>query len=355
MDEMFRVLSRFFACFVLGTAQLCAHTVPGITVEVEFTPGGEASILVNLDPRLILEAPPSTIPPLPAAWWLDQQPAEQEATRRKASAFIAGHLQFFRGEAKIEPLWKIEPVDGATLMVFAPTSAEVHLIARHRALLPSIEGSFGLRLARHCLVPVLLIQAMEGATDRQPQLVLPGETSRPFPLPASAGAGKTQSAPPVAPEPQPAPGRMSSTPLHHDWPAHVLFAAALVFMLRRSWCQPLLVLLLFHLGAIAGTNDAHRLWLPPWNVSWTRNCWFLLPGLVAALFAVRKQPKLALIIAFAGGMLHGWAPVPPEIPRGAGSFTREEGLLIAMEAATVAVALVIRRLIPALNAPRSAR
>lgn len=160
-----------------------AHTVPGMTVEAEFGPRREGVILVNVDPRLFLATPPTSMPPLPAAWWLEQDDGERRATTEQAIAFVNDTLTIEVGSGVMKGEWKIHAVDSATITALAPASAEVHLLAEHRGPLPPNGGDFRVRVAPGTPVPVLLLVALEGAADRKPQLVLAGESSRGFPLP----------------------------------------------------------------------------------------------------------------------------------------------------------------------------
>jgi hypothetical protein len=57
-----------------------AHQVPSLTIEANFTPEGQLTLSINLDPRLFLAEDPTTLPPIAAPWFRDQSPEAKTQT-----------------------------------------------------------------------------------------------------------------------------------------------------------------------------------------------------------------------------------------------------------------------------------
>lgn len=161
-----------------------AHTVPTLVVEVEFTAQRTATMKVNLDPRLFLTAEPTSLPPVPASWWFDQDEKAQTESRAKASEYVRRLLAFKVGDTLIPSTWKVIPIDSASAFPLATSSAEVHLLAESTGPLPDAEGPFTLTVGKDCPVGLILVNSLEGLEERKPQSLFAGETSVGFPLPA---------------------------------------------------------------------------------------------------------------------------------------------------------------------------
>ncbi|MEY4484006.1 MAG: hypothetical protein RL693_1458 [Verrucomicrobiota bacterium] len=165
----------------MGLAE--AHTIPTLVIETEFTPQRTAVFRVNLDPRLFLSAEPTSLPPVPASWWIDQNEKAQDDARSKAGDYINRILAFKVGDTSIKGIWRISPIDSASTFPLEANSAEVHLLAEHSGPLPDTEGQFSLKVGPDCPVGLILVNSLEGHDQRQPQSLFAGETSVGFALP----------------------------------------------------------------------------------------------------------------------------------------------------------------------------
>lgn len=163
-----------------------AHTIPTLVVETEFTAQRTATFKVNLDPRLFLADQPTTLPPVPASWWFDQDEKAQVESRTKAGNYINHTLAFKVGDTLINGAWKTSPIDSASAFPLEAGSAEVHLLAEYTGPLPDSEGPFTLQVSQDCPVGLILVNSLEGLDQRKPQSLFAGETSAGFALPALA-------------------------------------------------------------------------------------------------------------------------------------------------------------------------
>lgn len=170
-----------------------AHTVPTLVVEAEFTAQRTATFKVHLDPRLFLAAEPASLPPVPAAWWFDQDETARMESLKKAGDTINHFLTFKVGDIRLEVDWKTSPIDGASLFALEAPSAEVHLLAEYSGPLPDIEGSFTLQMSQDCPVSLIMVNSLEGTDQRKPQSLFAGETSVGFILPARIQGEKGKS------------------------------------------------------------------------------------------------------------------------------------------------------------------
>ncbi|MEZ0276207.1 MAG: hypothetical protein ACAH88_14965 [Roseimicrobium sp.] len=341
---------------LLPAGQVGAHTVPSMVAEAEFSPKREMVLLVNLDPRLILTDQPSAVPPVPASWWFEQDEKGRADTLTRAAAYVDAQLKFRVGSTDLHGAWKVQPVDSATVTPVTPSSAEVHLLVEHRGPLPEAQGDFKLTVSRTCAVATLLVNAMAGDEQRQPQLVFPGESSRGFVLPALAAKAEAGSpAPPTgkeavakpAPAPAPAPGPTSKLAPGHTLWAHGLFAVAITCVLLGRFWSAVVVLLVFHGSACVAAWMTWQGWLPVQLGGIPRSCWILLGGTALALLLVRRIPPALLVMAALAGFLHGWGPWNLRTWQGAeqslaGLFQRE-GLLTLVELAAAGVSVPAMR------------
>ncbi|CAN5915043.1 hypothetical protein BH11VER1_BH11VER1_17720 [soil metagenome] len=161
-----------------------AHTVPTLVVEAEFAAHRTATFRVNLDPRLFLSAQPTSLPPVPASWWFDQDEKAQEESRKKANDAINHLLAFKVGDTRVHGDWKTSPIDSASAFPLEATSAEVHLLAEFTGPIPDSEGPFTLQVSQDCPVGLILVNSLEGIDQRKPQSLFGGETSVGYALPA---------------------------------------------------------------------------------------------------------------------------------------------------------------------------
>lgn len=357
---MLRAVPVFCLALFLLAVRAEAHTVPSMVVEAEFTPDREVALLVNLDPRLFLSEQPASLPPVPASWWYQQSETERTETLAKAAAYLDAQLTFRVGGNDFRGTWRVQPVDSTTVAPLAPASGEVHLLAEHRGPLPEVAGDFKLMVARTCGVATLLMNAMAGVEQRQPQLVFPGESSRGFALPPLAvfpgmagTAGASTSPATSAPDSVSAStagknqAAIQGSPIpRHSLLAHGLFAIAITTVLLGRFWNVAVVLVVFHLSALAAAWMTWQGWLPVALGGMPRNCWMLLGGTALALLLVRRIPPALLAMAALAGFLHGWGPWNLRLWQGveqplSGLFQREGWLvLVELVAAGLAIPLV---------------
>ena len=191
---MLRPVLRFHAALLLGgllmlatATQALAHAIPSLTVEAVFNSDRNYVLRVNVDPRLFLSNKPTTLPPVEAAWYTNQSPEQQKATEKQSSDFLASALSLvFTGQTVAPPPITYQPMDGATNLPLGADSKEVHLLAEMRGQVPPAALDFALGVGRDANTSVILINSRDGEQERRPQVLFPGETSRPFDLPGGA-------------------------------------------------------------------------------------------------------------------------------------------------------------------------
>lgn len=160
---------------------LRAHQVPNLTLEADFKSSGEVEFRLNLDPRLFLAADPRSLPPIPAPWYRDQSEEEKERTLADALAYVRSALTFFFDHQAADAwTWEFQPIDGATGMAFDDNTTEVHLLATARTRSPAAASACSVRLEMAAKAPAILLNRRDDQDERQPQILFPGETSRPF-------------------------------------------------------------------------------------------------------------------------------------------------------------------------------
>lgn len=163
--------------------QAQAHVVPNMTIEAEFAKDRRYTLRINLDPRVFLSEQPTSLPPVPAEWYLKQAAAEKEATHAQAMAYLRETLGLTFGDQKTSlPECDFVALDGATLEALAPETAETHLLATAHGEIPEHSRNYTLAFGRQANVSLILLNSMAGG-EKQPQVLFPGETSRPFTLP----------------------------------------------------------------------------------------------------------------------------------------------------------------------------
>src|SRR4051812_37768070 len=109
---MFRRLLMVIACACCGVVR--AHTVPVVVIEAEFSSIRDATIKVNLDPRLFLTKEPTSVPPVPASWWFEQDEAAREKTKVTAADYVQRTFTFTFGAEPLKGPWTVEPIDSAS-------------------------------------------------------------------------------------------------------------------------------------------------------------------------------------------------------------------------------------------------
>ncbi len=176
-------LSASLIALVLSTAAARAHVVPNMTIEADFAKDRSYTLRINLDPRVFLSDQPTSLPPVSADWYLSQTEAQKAETYAKATAYLEANLGLsFDGQTAPLPSCEFVALDGATYEAVKPETEETHLLATAKALVPEKAGGFSLAFGREANVSLILINGEEGIEERKPQVIFPGETSRPFKL-----------------------------------------------------------------------------------------------------------------------------------------------------------------------------
>jgi hypothetical protein len=168
---------------VIATAP--AHPIPTLVVEADFAPDRTVEVRVNMDPRLFLAAVPSTLPPVPGSWWLDQDEPSRAKTADLARNLLERTLYLQTGPSALQTQWEIVAIESNLATPLTSAVAEVHLLARAKAPLAPEALEFTVTLAREAAVPLILVNRVMPDGQPQPQSIFPGESSRAFPLPAA--------------------------------------------------------------------------------------------------------------------------------------------------------------------------
>jgi hypothetical protein len=189
----FLLLALLASIALLHPTPLHAHQVPSLTLEAKFTAEGAAAFSINLDPRLFLAEDPTTLPPVPAPWFRDQSEQERAETLASARAYVQSAITFFFDDQKAAALtWEFIPIDGATGEPFTEATSEVHFLAQCKTTCPAAAGTSSIRLEPAAKAAAVLLNSFkklgdqEAQSERRPQILFPGESSRAFKIqPAS--------------------------------------------------------------------------------------------------------------------------------------------------------------------------
>lgn len=175
---------------------LSAHQVPNLTLEADFKSTGEVEFRLNLDPRLFLSEDPRSMPPVPAPWFRDQPEEEKRRTLEDALGYVKTAVTFFfDGQAAEAFAWEFKAIDGATGEALADDTLEVHLLATVKTRCPAGSAACSVRLEMPAKAPAVLLNRLDDQDERQPQILFPGETSRPFRHTVEAHGTEAVSAP----------------------------------------------------------------------------------------------------------------------------------------------------------------
>lgn len=189
-----RLLALTLGIFGLGRLQ--AHNVPSMTIEAQFKGDQSFEISINFDPRAFLASDPRALPPVPASWYRDQSPEQVAATLGKAKEYVEASIQLqFGGVAHPLPELKLQPIDGSDNTPLKPETQELHLLATGTGPIPDSAAEFQLSFAKTAGIDLILLESLEDAPNRRPQVVFPGETSRPFSLRPAAARAPVSAAP----------------------------------------------------------------------------------------------------------------------------------------------------------------
>ncbi len=168
------------------------HQVPNLTIETHFAADQHYRITVNLDPRVFLSEQPTSLPPLPASWYANLPPDGRDEMQKKAQAYLEKNLTLHFGDPPSAfPSCTLEPVDGATAGPVTPETTEVHLLASAQSKIIAGAQSFHLDFGQDAKVSLILLNASTDTPERRPEVLFPGETSRPYPLPRSVPSTAT--------------------------------------------------------------------------------------------------------------------------------------------------------------------
>jgi hypothetical protein len=133
-----RILSFIYLAFLAVASIARAHVVPNMTVEAEFESKGGYTLRINVDPRIFLASDPTSLPPVPASWYLEQTPEQVAATHEKAQQYLTSALGVLFNEQKAPlPTCKIQAMDGADNTPLKADTQEVHLLATASGQLPA--------------------------------------------------------------------------------------------------------------------------------------------------------------------------------------------------------------------------
>ncbi|WP_395747109.1 hypothetical protein [Prosthecobacter sp.] len=186
-----------FSALLAVSGAAYAHVVPDMTAEAEFGTTGEYTLRINVDPRTFLASDPTSLPPVPASWYRDQTPAQVAATHEKTQQYLASALGLLiNGKKTPLPACKIQAMDGADNTPLKAETQEVHLLATASGRLPADAATFQVDFAKNANTSLILLHSQAGAAELRPQVVFPGETSRPFQLKMTPAAA-AGSAPPM--------------------------------------------------------------------------------------------------------------------------------------------------------------
>lgn len=173
-------LRLFFALIALSSL-LHAHNVPSMTIESRFTASGNFDLTINFDPRAFLAADPRSLPPVAGSWFSDQSPDQAAATLEKAEDYLRQAVGLiFNGRPIPLPKLTIQPIDGSDNTPLKPDTQELHLLAKCAAPVPAGATEFQIAFAKSATIDLILLNGLENAAERKPQVLFPGETSRPF-------------------------------------------------------------------------------------------------------------------------------------------------------------------------------
>jgi len=175
------ILTLLIGFLMSGSAW--AHQVPNMTIEADFDSAGGFVLKVNMDPRVILSAQPTALPPVAASWYLDQTPEQLKITLEKAAAYLDKNLKFQFGAATLPlppPTW--QAMDGTTNLEVKTDTTEVHLLATLKGTVPAEQKVFVLDFGAEASVSLILLLKTHAMPEAKVQVLFPGETSRAFEL-----------------------------------------------------------------------------------------------------------------------------------------------------------------------------
>lgn len=302
------LLHLIFAAMLPAFTAL-GHTVPTLVLESEFTSQRGCTLSVNVDPRLFLSEQPTSLPPVAASWFIEQDDTSKKKTAEQTSDYLTRSLHLTIGDSGLKPEWKITAIDSANATPLTTTSAEVHLLAHWTGPLPAVPGDFRAALDQKCAVSLIVLNGTEGHKDRRPQVIFPGETSRGYALPELA---KVEAAPAPMPTRKPNAAGIISKEASGHAPArehvpydHLALIIALAMTLSRRPGKAVLLLGAFHLPNALALAAAVAGWTPS-PPDWMRIAyWLAMAAALGALVAPGKPLGLVVAALTVAGLCHG--------------------------------------------------
>ncbi len=224
MSRTYLLLACLLA-LLFGGGEAQAHQVPNMTVEATFEPAGKFELKVNLDPRVFLSTNPTSLPPVSADWYLNQNEDQVQKSYVQAAEHVKKHLEVkFGGQAQPLPDITWQAMDGATNQPLTRETAEAHLLGTLRGVVPAGKGDFALGFAKEAVVSLILLLKTPEMPEPKVQVLFPGESSRAIPVPTAAAAPVEAPPPspvtPIADQPRRAMGWIG-------WLAGTVFVVAL--------------------------------------------------------------------------------------------------------------------------------
>jgi len=175
------MLPRLVFALIALAGLLHAHNVPSMTIESRFTADGNFELTINFDPRAFLATDPRSLPPVTGAWFSDQSPEQAAATLEQAGDYLRQSVGLiFNGRPIPLPKLTLQPIDGADNTPLKPDTQELHLLAKCAQPIPEGATEFQVSFAKNAAIDLILLNALENAAERKPQVLFPGETSRTF-------------------------------------------------------------------------------------------------------------------------------------------------------------------------------
>lgn len=213
-----------------------AHVVPNTTVEADFYADGGYTLRINVDPRTFMAADPTTLPPVPAAWYRDQTQEQVAATHQKAREYLEACLGLlFNGRKVPLPECQLQAINGADNTPITPATQEVHLLATGQGVVPEGAASFRLDFAKAANTSLILLTTQPGKAAARAQVVFPGELSKEVSLHAETSRASAT----PAPGGEPPPAAAASPPpaadsMHRVWLGVVAGVTLAILILGRS-------------------------------------------------------------------------------------------------------------------------
>ena len=190
----------FLTVLLLAAPLLQAHQIPNITLEAMFAADHGYTLRANLDPRVFLSDQPTSLPPVEAGWYLDQSESERTETHLRALEYLRKNLGLHFGTASAEwPEIEITAIDGTSLEPLKPETTETHLLAVAKGRVPGGSDAFELVFGPEANVSLILLNSEDGKPERRPQVLFPGESSRPYKLTTAPVLAAPTPPPPSAP------------------------------------------------------------------------------------------------------------------------------------------------------------